>query len=72
VTGFNLGDLIDSLKTRPATYHIAALVWLSRRISGHTVEFDDVADAITLTSEFELTVDGDDAGDDSPEAPAAD
>lgn len=73
-SGMVLSSVIEDVQRAPASFHIAALVFLSRRARGDVVTFDEVADAIRVTSEFELVFpDGEDDGPGGPpEPPAAD
>jgi hypothetical protein len=69
-TGLTIVEIGEALEAgRPAVFHVAALVWLSRRTHGDSVSFQTVADAITYGSEVEAIAG---SGDAPPEAPAAD
>jgi len=72
--GLRLLKVINEVTEAPAGFHIAALVFLSRRSQGDQVTFDEVADHMGLASEIEVIVDDDEDVEvevDRPEAIAA-
>lgn len=73
-SGLVLSSVLEDVKRAPASFHIAAMVFLARRARGDEITFDAIASAIRVTSEFEMHFpEGDDKGTgDGPEALAAD
>lgn len=71
-SGLILTKVVQEIAEAPAGFHVAALVFLSRRSRGDVVTFQEVADAMGLASEIDLQIDGDDepaADEDYPKAP---
>lgn len=70
--GLILTKVVQEVAESPAGFHIAALVFLSRRSRGEQITFAEVADAMGLASEIELVIDSDDEpavdDDDYPKA----
>lgn len=58
---------------KPAMFMLAALVFLAQISAGEKVAYDDVAEAITYSSEIDIEIlDDTDAETEAPEVPAAD
>lgn len=69
--GLILTKVVQEIAESPAGFHVAALVFLSRRSRGDAVTFAEVADAMGLASEIEIVMDGDDDASTDEDYPKA-